>query len=131
MKRHQFRLLLEPGVEATVRLAQLHQYATDLVDGRRVLLAPMLSHYIKGLFPAREPAAVLDALLGKAPIGWRLETDGVDASRCIAIQSEGRGVAISAMMRILEQIAPEALSAQMIYEPLHLGETDQRIRSLH
>ncbi|WP_067489549.1 hypothetical protein [Erythrobacter sp. CCH5-A1] len=131
MKRRHFRLLLEPGLEGAVRLAQLHQYATDLVDGRRMLIAPALSDHIEGLFPARKQTAVLDALVGTAPIGWELEAEGTQAGQCIAIRSQGPGVAISAIMRILEQIAPEALSAQMIYEPMHESKTDERARSLH
>lgn len=131
MKRRHFRLLLEPGLDGAVRLAQLHQYATDLVDGRRMLMAQALSEHVESLFPAREPTAVLDALLGKSPIGWELEADSRQAGRCIAIRSQGRGVAISAIIRILEQIAPEALSAQMTYEPMKKSDTGERARSLH
>ena len=39
MKRLHFKLTLEPGLKAIVRLAQLHQYATDLVDGERSILS--------------------------------------------------------------------------------------------
>lgn len=131
MKRRKFRLLLEPGLQGVVRLAQLEQYGTDRIDGQRMLLAPELGEHVQGLFPARLPAAVLDALLGKPPIGWKLEMDGLGGSQSIAIRSDGRGVALSAMMRILEHIVPEALLAPMIYEPLNGNGTSERIQNLH
>lgn len=131
MKRRQFRLVLEAQLDASVRLTQVHHYATDLVGGRRELIAPALSEYLTDLFPAKEPKAVLEALVGKAPIGWRIEPQGTKESRTITIVTEGPGAALSTIIRIIEQILPNSLTRPMTYEPISEAGTAREKRHLH
>lgn len=130
MRRLNFRLTLEPGLDRVVRLAQLHQYASDLVDGKRLLVGPALRAQVKGTFPRRKVESVLDALLGEGPPGWDIE-GASEGSPLLVIKTIGAGMAISALARIIEQIAPEALSRPMTYEPNPAGQTLQQSRKLH
>ena len=130
MRRLNFRLTLEPGLDGVVRLAQLHQYASDLVDGKRLLVGPSLRAQVKGTFPRRKVENVLDALLGEGPPGWDIE-GASEGSPLLVIKTVGAGMAISAVARIIEQITPEALSRPMTYEPDPAGPTLQQSRKLH
>ena len=103
MKRLHFKLTLEPGLKAIVRLAQLHQYATDLVDGERVLIGPALRGRMLLNFPAREPRDVLDSLLGEGPAGWNL-SGHEDGRSLLVVSTEGSGVAFSAIARQINQL---------------------------
>ena len=130
MKRLHFRLTLEPGIEGIVRLVQLHHYATDLVDGKRALIGPALQEQIKLNFPARNTEDVLDALLGEGPPGWNIE--GAEGGKTsVVISTEGAGVAVSAIIRILEQVAPEALLRPIGYDPLPGNTLAPPSKSLH
>ena len=122
MRRRHFRLTLEPGVEGIVKLAQLHQYASELVDGQRVFIGPALREQINTTFPGRKAEAVLDALLGDGLPGWLLEKASED-SPLITIQTQDRGTPYSAIARIIEQVVPEALARPIAYEP---DQRDQR-----
>ena len=130
MRRLHFRLTLEPGLEAVVRLAQLHQYATDLVDGKRVLIGPALRERIALTFPRRRPEAVLDALLGKGLPSWDIVgSDG--GSEVLTIVTRPEGAALSAIVRIIEQVAPEAMRRPINYEPVTGGPLPPPSRLLH
>lgn len=130
MKRRQFRLVLEPAPEEVVRLTQLHRYAGDVAGRGRVPIGGVLAEYIAGLFPQRDPRQVLDGLLGKGDAGWSLGT-APGQGRTLIIQTTEAGVAVSAIARILEQIAPDALLRPMIYKPLPLQGLSEHRRSLH
>lgn len=130
MKRRQFRLVLEPAPEEVVRLTQLHRYAGDVAGRGRAPIGGVLAEYIVGLFPQRDPRQVLDGLLGKGDAGWSLGTTP-GQGRTLIIQTTEAGVAVSAIARILEQIAPWALLRPMIYEPLPLQNPSEHRRSLH
>ena len=130
MRRLHFRLTLEPGLEAVVRLLQLHQYATDLVDGERVLIGPALRERMVLNFPAREPSDVLDSLLGKGPVGWTLSGQEQGGS-LVVISTEGPGVSFSAIGRILEQVAPEAFLMPIAYEPTPGNSLTAHSKALH
>lgn len=130
MRRIHFRLALEPGLQGVVRLAQLHQYATQLVDGERVLVGPSLREHVKMLFPRRKAEAVLDGILGRGQIGWNLE-GAAENSPPLVITTVGPGTAFSTIARIVELVAPEALGKPMTFEPAG-GETAKPIsRRLH
>lgn len=130
MIRSNFRLALEPGLEGVVRLAQLHQYATDLVDGKRVLIGPALRERITLTFPRRRPEAVLDALLGKGLPNWDIVgSDG--GSEVLTIVTRPEGAALSAIVRIIEQVAPEAMRRPINYEPVTGGPLPPPSRLLH
>ena len=130
MRRRQFRLVLELASEEVVRLTQLHRYAGDVAGRRRAPIGEELDQHIAGLFPQRDPRQVLDGLLGKGDAGWSLGT-APGQSRSLIIQTTEAGVAVSAIARILEQIAPGALLRPMIYEPLPLQALSEHRRSLH
>lgn len=130
MKRRQFRLVLEPAPEEVVRLTQLYHYAGDLAGRGRAPIGGVLAEYIAGLFPQRDPRQVLDGLLGKGDAGWSLGT-APGQGRTLIIQTTEAGVAVSAVARILEQIAPGTLLRPMIYEPLPLQGLSEHRRSLH
>ena len=130
MRRLNFRLTLEPGLDGVVRLAQLHQYASDLVDGERALIGPALRAQVKSNFPRRKVEAVLDALLGEGPPGWDIEGASQE-SPLLVIKTVGAGMAISAVARIIEQIVPESLPRPMTYEPNPEGQNHQQSRRLH
>ena len=130
MKRLHYKLTLEPGLKAIVCLAQLHQYATDLVDGERVLIGPALRGRMLLNFPAREPRDVLDSLLGEGPAGWNL-SGHEDGRSLLVVSTEGSGVAFSAIARILEQVAPEAFLKPIAFEPLPGNTLTAISRSLH
>jgi hypothetical protein len=122
--------MLEPAPEEAVRLAQLQRYAREVAGGGRATIGGVLDEYIAGLFPQRDPRQVLDGLLGKGDAGWSLATDP-GQGRTLVIQTTKAGVAVSAVARILEQIAPGALLRPMIYEPLPLQNPSEHRRSLH
>lgn len=130
MRRHQFRLLLEPAPQEVVCLTQLHRYAGDVAGRRRAPIGEELDQHIAGLFPQRDPRQVLDGLLGKGGVGWSLGTVP-GQGRSLIIQTTEAGVAVSAIARILEQIAPGALLRPMIYEPLLLENPSEHCGSLH
>ncbi|WP_067490087.1 hypothetical protein [Erythrobacter sp. CCH5-A1] len=130
MKRRQFRLVLEPAPEEVVRLTQLHRYAGDVAGRGRAPIGGVLAEYIASLFPQRDPRQVLDGLLGKGDAGWSLGT-APGQGRTLIIQTTEAGVAVSAVARILEQIAPNTLLRPMIYEPLPLQGLSEHRRSLH
>lgn len=130
MIRSNFRLALEPGLEGVVRLAQLHQYATDLVDGKRVLIGPALRERIALTFPRRSPEAVLGALLGKGPPSWDLVASD-DSSEVLTIVTRPEGAALSAIVRIIEQVAPEALRRPINYAPVADAPLPPPSRLLH
>ena len=130
MRRRQFRLLLEPAPQEVVCLTQLHRYAGDVAGRRRAPIGEELDQHIAGLFPQRDPRQVLDGLLGKGGVGWSLGTVP-GQGRSLIIQTTEAGVAVSAIARILEQIAPGALLRPMIYEPLPLQNPGEHRRSLH
>lgn len=130
MKRRQFRLVLEPAPEEVVRLTQLHRYASDVAGRGRAPIGSVLAEYIAGLFPQRDPRQVLDGLLGKGDAGWSLGT-AQGKGRTLIIQTTEAGVAVSAVARILEQIAPNTLLRPMIYEPFPLQSLSEHRRSLH
>lgn len=130
MKRRQFRLVLEPAPEEGVRLTQLHHYAGDVAGRGRGPIGGVLDEYIAGLFPQGAPRQVLDGLLGKGGAGWSLGT-APGQGRTLIIQTTEAGAAVSAVARILEQIAPNALLRPMIYEPLPLQNPSEHRRSLH
>lgn len=130
MKRRQFRLVLEPAPEEVVRLAQLHRYAGDVAGRGRAPIGGVLAEYIASLFPQRDPRQVLDGLLGKGDAGWSLGT-APGQGRSLIIQTTEAGVAVSAIARILEQLAPGALLRPMIYEPLPLENPSEHRGSLH
>lgn len=130
MIRSNFRLALEPGLDGVVRLAQLHQYATDLVDGKRVLIGPALRERISLTFPRRRPEAVLDALLGKGLPSWDL-VGSDDGSEVLTIITHPEGVALSAIVRIIEHVAPEALRRPISYEPVAGAPLPPPSRFLH
>ena len=130
MKRRQFRLVLEPAPEEVVRLTQLHRYASDVAGRGRAPIGSVLAEYIAGLFPQRDPHQVLDGLLGKGDAGWSLGT-APGQGRLLIIETTEVGVAVSAIARILEQIAPGALLRPMIYEPLLLENPSEHCGSLH
>lgn len=130
MKRRQFRLVLEPAPEEVVRLTQLHRYASDVAGRGRAPIGGVLVEYIAGLFPQRDPRQVLDGLLGEGDAGWSLGI-APDQGRSLVIQTTEAGVAVSAVARILEQIAPGTLLRPMIYEPLPLQGLSEHRRSLH
>ena len=116
MRRINFRLALEPGLQGVVRLAQLHQYATQLVDGERVLIGPSLREHVRMLFPRRQAEAVLDGILDRGQIGWDLE-GAAENSPLLVITTIGPGTAFSTIARIVELVAPEALGKPMAFEP--------------
>lgn len=130
MRRTNFKLALEPGLEGVVRLAQLHQYAVDLVDGKRALVGPSLRDHVSTLFPSRTVEDVLDQLLGHGPPGWDLEGAERD-SQTLDVRTDGHGVAFSAIVRIIEQIAPEALLHRMVFDPLPGNTNPPASRRLH
>lgn len=130
MKRRQFRLVLEPGLEEVVRLTQLHRYAGDVAGRGSAPIGGVRAEYIAGLFPQRDPRQVLDGLLGKGDAGWSLGT-APGQGRTLIIQTTEAGVAVSAVARILEQIAPGTLLRPMFYEPLPLQNPSEHRRSLH
>ena len=130
MRRRQFRLVLELASEEVVRLTQLHRYAGDVEGRGRAPIGGVLAEYISGLFPQRDPRQVLDGLLGKGDAGWSLGT-APGQGRTLIIQTTEAGVAVSAVARILEQIAPNTLLRPMIYEPLPLQGLSEHRRSLH
>lgn len=130
MKRRQFRLVLEPAPEEVVRLTQLHRYAGDVAGRGRAPIGGVLAEYIVGLFPQRDPRQVLDGLLGKGDAGWSLGT-APGQGRTLIIQTTEAGAAVSAVARILEQIAPGTLLRPMFYEPLPLQGLSEHRRSLH
>jgi hypothetical protein len=130
MRRRQFRLLLEPAPQEVVCLTQLHRYAGDVAGRRRAPIGEELAEYIAGLFPQRDPRQVLDGLLGKGDAGWSLGT-APGQGRTLIIQTTEAGAAVSAVARILEQIAPGTLLRPMIYEPLPLQGLSEHRRSLH
>ena len=130
MKRRQFRLVLEPAPEEVVRLTQLHRYAGDVAGRGRAPIGGVLAEYIVGLFPQRDPRQVLDGLLGKGDAGWSLGT-APGQGRTLIIQTTEAGAAVSAVARILEQIAPGTLLRPMFYEPLPLQNPSEHRRSLH
>ncbi|WP_231732844.1 hypothetical protein, partial [Porphyrobacter sp. CCH7-A1] len=113
-----------------VRLTQLHRYAGDVAGRGRAPIGGVLAEYIVGLFPQRDPRQVLDGLLGKGDAGWSLGT-APGQGRTLIIQTTEAGVAVSAVARILEQIAPNTLLRPMIYEPLPLQNPSEHRRSLH
>ena len=117
MRRRHFRLALEPGLQGVVRLAQLHQYATQLIDGDRVLVGPSVREHVKLLFPRRKVETVLDGVLGREPIGWDLE-GAAENSPLLVITTVGPGAAFSTIARIVELVAPEALGKPMTFEPV-------------
>jgi hypothetical protein len=90
----------------------------------------VLAEYIASLFPQRDPRQVLDGLLGKGDAGWSLGTTP-GQGRTLIIQTTEAGVAVSAVARILEQIAPNTLLRPMIYEPLPMQNPSEHRRSLH
>lgn len=130
MRRRQFRLLLEPAPEEVVRLTQLNRYASDVAGQERAPIGGVLVEHIASLFPQRDPSQVLDGLLGKGDAGWSLGT-APGQSRTLVIETTEVGVAVSAIARILEQIAPGALLRPMIYEPLLLQKPSEHRSSLH
>ena len=130
MRRRQFRLLLEPAPQEVVCLTQLHRCAGDVAGRRRAPIGEELDQHIAGLFPQRDPRQVLDGLLGKGGVGWSLGTVP-GQGRSLIIQTTEAGVAVSAIARILEQIAPGALLRPMIYEPLLLENPSEHRGSLH
>lgn len=130
MKRRQFRLVLEPAPEEVVRLTQLHRYAGDVAGRGRAPIGGVLAEYIACLFPQRDPHQVLDGLLGKRDAGWSLGTAPGQGGPLI-IQTTEAGVAVSAVARILEQIAPGTLLRPIFYEPLPLENPSEHRRSLH
>lgn len=73
---------------------------------------------------------MLDGLLGKGGVGWSLGTVPGQGRSLIILTTEA-GVAVSAIARILEQIAPGALLRPMIYEPLLLENPSEHCGSLH
>ena len=130
MRRRQFRLVLEPAPEEVVRLTQLHRYAGDVAGRERAPIGGVLAEYIAGLFPQRDPRQVVDGLLGKGDAGWSLGT-APGQGRTLIIQTTEAGAAVSAVARILEQIAPGTLLRPMFYEPLPLQGLSEHRRSLH
>ena len=130
MRRRQFRLVLEPAPEEVVRLTQLHRYAGDVAGRGRAPIGGMLDEHIAGLFPQRDSRQVLDGLLGQGDAGWSLGT-APGQGRSLIMQTTEAGVAVSAIARILEQIAPGALLRPMIYEPLPLENPSEHRGSLH
>ena len=130
MRRSNFRLVLEPDLEGAIRFAQIHRYATDLVDGKRVFVGPSLRAHVSALFPSRTVEEVLDQLLGHGDPGWVVE--GTETgSNTLVVKTVGVGVAFSAVIRIVEQIAPEALSRKMVFEPLPGITSTTASRRLH
>ena len=130
MWRHQFRLTLEPGQEGITRLAQLHQYAEGIVEGERSLVGPLLREKIAASHPQRTVTQTLDMLVGKGIPQWDLEGDAKGSPR-IVISTRGRGMAFSAIAQIVEQIAPEALTKPMFFEPIQKTQSGQKHSSLH
>lgn len=130
MRRVNFRLALEPGLEGVVRLAQLHQYAVDLVDERRVLIGPALRAHVAALFPRKPVTTVLGQLLGHGPPGWDLE-GAARGEQTLIIKTVDQGVAFSAIARIIEHIAPEALTRPMTFEPGRLIPSIPTSKRLH
>lgn len=130
MRRVNFRLTLEPGVQGVVRLAQLHRYANDRADEKRLLIGPSLREHIESLFPRRKTEAVLDSLLGNGPTGWALE-GAADKSQLVAIKTVGPGVALSTIARIVEHVVPEALAKPMAFAPGEGNLTVPISRHLH
>ena len=130
MKRRQFRLVLEPAPEEVVRLTRLLRYAGDGAGRGRPSIGGGRAEDMGALSPQKEPRQVLDGLLGKGDAGWSLGT-APGQGRTLIIQTTEAGVAVSAVARILEQIAPNTLLRPMIYEPLLLQNPSEHRRSLH
>ncbi len=130
MKRRQFRLTLEPTSEDAVRLAQLSRYASDLSRGNAADIGAALGDHVGALFPGRNRHAVLESLLGKGEPGWSL-VPAPGKGGALVIETTEAGAAVSAIARILEQIAPGTLVRPMIYEPVSLNNSGGHLRRLH
>ena len=130
MRRVNFRLTLDPGIQGAVRLAQLHHYANDRADKKRLLIGLSLREHIESLFSRRKTEAVLDSVLGNGPPGWILE-GAADKRQLIVIKTVGPGVAFSTIARIIEHVVPEALVKPMVFEPGEGNLTVSISRHLH
>ncbi len=76
------------------------------------------------------PEAVLDALLGKGPPSWDLVASD-DSSEVLTIVTRPEGAALSAIVRIIEQVAPEALRRPINYAPVAGAPLPPPSRLLH
>ncbi|GGD82298.1 hypothetical protein [Croceicoccus mobilis] len=114
MKRRRFKLALEPGAAALTRLAQLHDHAFHQASGSSAPLGRELQLYIEQTFPGSGPEQFASSLTANGQLGWNLDA-GPDGA--VAIVSTPDGAALSAVARILEYIAPEALARPMTYVP--------------
>jgi len=114
MKRRRFKLALDPGAAALTRLAQLHDHAFHQASGNPAPLGRELQLYIEQTFPTSGPEQFASSLTANGHLGWDLDS-GPDGT--IAIVATADGAALSAVARILEYIAPEALANPMAYIP--------------
>lgn len=130
MKRRSFRLSLDPGSDGIVRLAQLHRFGSARDKGETASIGPALRVQVQGTFPRRDPAQVLDSLLGQGPMGWDIEGPAHGGQSVVLFTTEP-GVAVSTVARILELVAPEALAKPIIYEPNDGHAPPFRSRLLH
>lgn len=131
MKHQKFRLIVKPGFEGAIRVAQLHKYAESFKDGQSALISPNLLDYVRSRFYQVDPSTVLNRVLEEEFDGWRIESDSQQGDDSLVITTEGLGISLLSLVELIENFVPEALGQRMIYEPLVLRRPSEYDFYLH